>query len=198
MAIESIAWPRRSVYLYAVLLLVIVSGNFVQTEYQSKQSHLTSSCSSKTTCHDCIRAKSCVWCSQPDFGDRPRCFEPAIVRDYCKEEFEYNPSSTQEMVQSEHLTVKDASAAQAQMLSSIYRESQSTKSGYSSSNYSSHSYKSQSTSTSQGRSYAEESKGSYSHSEGGKIVQIYPQRVKLQLRISMFYFFHLKISPECN
>lgn len=197
MAIESIAWRRRSAY-FSVVLLVILSANFVQTQYQqnpSKQSHITSSCSSKTTCHDCIRAKSCAWCLQPDLGDRPRCFEPEILRDYCKEEFEWDPPTEQRLVLAEKLTLKESSAAQgsaqsrAQRLAAAYVENQNTKGRYSSSNYSSQSYSSQSGYYSQGGSHMEESHTSYSHSESGRIVQIYPQRVNLKLRISMFYSF---------
>ena len=141
-------------------------------QYADKLSAEQNPCVSKTTCRDCIQTKSCAWCLEPDFGDRPRCFQPSLasITGSCPEQFTWNPDHEERILIREELT-RAGSAAGGQSISG--------------SSYSASGSSSSSGSYSGSASFGGSSKGSAhgSASSSGKIVQIYPQRVGLKLRI---------------
>ncbi|GBP10848.1 Integrin beta-PS [Eumeta japonica] len=62
-------------------------------------------CSGKSSCSDCIRTAGCRWCSAPDHS-RPRCFQPNKNdrNDYCSEEYITDPANMLFISQSRPLT----------------------------------------------------------------------------------------------
>lgn len=131
---------------------------------------------------------------QPDFGDRPRCFQPSLnsFNGVCPEEWTHNPDSEFAMYEQEQLTrVKEAASSgggqivsgatiqQSSSLDSSYH-AQEEESGGSFSHFSGHS--------SGGSRYSGSGSSFGSSSASGKIVQIYPQRVGLKLKISKFEY----------
>lgn len=55
-------------------------------------------CASKTSCSSCIQTSDCAWCSQPDFGDRPICYQPDLRDQTCDEAFVVNPDSEKKII----------------------------------------------------------------------------------------------------
>lgn len=188
MAIESIS-RRHSSYLCAIVLLVITI-NFAQSaSYESSPS----SCASKLTCHECIQTKSCSWCLQPDYGDKPRCFQPSHDKSInnCDEQYRWDPSNEQRLTVFEELTrgAIGQSGGGGQSMAGGSYEASSSKGSYHSSGSTYESYNRETQSSASHSSKTSGMHTSYgSHSESGRIVQIYPQRVNLKLRISMFLF----------
>lgn len=148
----------------------------VTGQFSDKLSAAQNPCVSKTTCRDCIQTKSCAWCLEPDFGDRPRCFQPSLasITGSCPEQFTWNPDHEEQILIREKLTRAGSVVGGEQISGMHYSESGSSSSSGSQS--SSGSYGSSSQGSAQGAS-----------SSSGKIVQIYPQRVGLKLRISKLY-----------
>lgn len=130
-------------------------------------------CVSKVSCRECIQTKSCAWCLQPDFGDKPRCFQPSLssFTGGCPEQYTWNPDHEERLLIREELTRAGSSSAAA---GAAYGGSSSYGSSSSSGSFSS--------SSSSGSSSS--SHHHFGSASGQKIVQIYPQRVGLKLRIS--------------
>ena len=187
MAIETIS--RHSWYICAIVLLVITNNLAQSASYESAPS----SCASKLTCHECIQTKSCSWCLQPDYGDKPRCFQPSHDKSInnCAEEYTWDPDNEQRLVIFEELTRGGGSIGQSgggQSMAGSY-EASSSKGNYHSSGSTYESYNRQTQTSSSHSSRKSGMHTSYgSHSESGRIVQIYPQRVNLKLRISRFFY----------
>lgn len=159
---------------YTISILVIVQAQIAEKYTQNP-------CVNKRNCHECIQTQSCAWCMQPDFGERPRCFQPSYTTlGACKEEFTWNPDNEQKLIINRELTRAGSRNAGGQM---VYGGSYEANSSHSSS-FSSHS----------STSYGASSRASASGSSSGEIVQISPQRVNLKLRISKFLstFWFLK------
>lgn len=189
MAIETIS--RRNMYLWALVLVAFVSANLVQSQFAEKL--IQNPCVSKQNCHECIQAKSCAWCLQPDYGDKPRCFQPSLspLTGGCPEEYTYNPDNVEVLINKTQLTRGGSHAAisggSGQSAAGGYYSSSQNES-YSRNDYSQESWdrqRQQSINQNSRKSGQRVDYGSYS--ESGKIVQIYPQRVQLKLRISRFY-----------
>lgn len=173
--------------LSAVVFLAITLNLAQSASYESSPS----SCASKLTCHECIQAKSCSWCLQPDYGDKPRCFQPSHDKSInnCSEEYTWDPDNEQRLVIYEELTRGGISQSGGgggggQSMAGGYEASSSKGSHYSSGS----SYENYSKQTQTSASHSSRKSGMHtsygSHSESGRIVQIYPQRVNLKLRIS--------------
>lgn len=186
MAIGSIS--MQTMYLCTVVLLAITSNLVLSATYENT----ASSCASKLTCRDCIQTKSCSWCLQPDYGDKPRCFQPSHDKSInnCAEEYTWDPDNEQRLVIAEELTRGGiAQSSGGQSIAGGSYEASSSKGSYSSSGSSFESYSKQkqsSASHSHKQTGVHTSYGSYTSS--GRIIQIYPQRVNLKLRISMFIY----------
>lgn len=188
MAIETIS--RRNMYLCAALLIAFVSTNLVQSQFAEKL--IQNPCVSKTNCHECIQAKSCAWCLDPEFGDKPRCFQPSLssLTGGCPEEYTYNPDNIEVLVHKAQLTRGGSAATISGGGSgqSIAGESSSSqKESYSRNDYSAESWNRQSQQKINQNSRKSGHHVEYgSYEESGRIIQIYPQRVSLKLRASMF------------
>lgn len=154
---------------------------------------LQNPCVVKTSCRECIQTKACVWCMNPDFADKPKCFHPSSVSLYssCGEQYIWDPDNAERIVIGRGLTrassamsssssgggyVSGAYGSSSFSSSSSRKEESSSSSGFSASGGSSGS----------GSSHGSNS-GSFSDSSS-HIVQIYPQRVSLKLRASEFNF----------
>lgn len=185
MAIDSIS--RQSWYLCAVLLVAITSKLVQSASYEST----ASSCASKQNCHECIQTKSCSWCLQPDYGDKPRCFQPSHDKSInnCAEEYTWDPDNEQRLVIAEELTrggIAQSSGGGQSIAGGSY-EASSSKGSSSSSGSTFESYSKQTQTSASQSSRKTSSRTSYgSVSSSGRIVQIYPQRVNLKLRISTY------------
>ena len=130
-------------------------------------------CVSKATCSACIQTQKCAWCMQPDFGDRPRCFQPDLKpQTPCPEEFVINPDNEQIMIRDYALSrgEKELSGGGRVSGGSISEQ----ESGFGS--------MSGGSSASGGSSMS----GGASGAGSGSVVQISPQHVHLKLRISEF------------
>jgi hypothetical protein len=67
-------------------------------------------CSSKTNCASCIQTSVCAWCTDPNFGESPRCFQPEFKSSKkCPEEHVINPDNDMLVVENIPLTQKTAS-----------------------------------------------------------------------------------------
>lgn len=154
---------------FVAVLVPLASGQF-----SDKLSAAQNPCVSKTTCRDCIQTKSCAWCLEPEFGDRPRCFQPSLasITGSCPEQYTWNPDHEERILLREELTRAGKSAGGGVHVSG--------------SEYSASSSSSSSSSYSGSATFGGSSRGSSqsSASSSGKIVQVYPQRVGLKLRIS--------------
>lgn len=191
MAIGSISW--QTVYLCTVVLLLGINSQLGQS---ASYENTASSCASKLTCRDCIQTKSCSWCLSLDYGDKPRCFLPSHANksiNTCAEEDIWNPDNEQRLIIAEELTRGGmAQSIGGQSIAGGTYEASSSKGSYSSSSSSFEKYSKQ-----------RQSSASYSHRESGahtsygsdasRIVQIYPQRVNLKLRISTFFDIRMKL-----
>ena len=177
----------RSLFLLALLVSLV-------------SAQASDKCTSKQNCRDCIQTKNCAWCMQESFGEKPRCFNPSTLlsTSYCQEPFTINPDMEYTTVLAQALTASGggyvgggtlvsggSSYANSSYESSLSGRSQSESGGYSSmkGSSSSGSYGAGSASGSSG--FSSSSGGSFS--SGGKIVQIYPQRINLKLRASEFF-----------
>lgn len=121
-------------------------------------------CSSKTTCSECARTPSCAWCFATDFNG-PRCFNPAMEGGTggCDEAYIFNPDN-QLFVDPAYN--RDLSRAKGRMGmatgSASYEESMSSK----------------------GSSFAGSGSAAGAAGAVGNLVQMKPQRVKLQMRMN--------------
>lgn len=182
---------KMNLYTCAVLLLVLVLSNTVQSQFPEKL--LQNPCVSKTTCRDCIQTKSCAWCMQPEFGDKPRCFQPSLssFTGGCPEEYTWNPDHEERLIIHKELTRASGSGriGGGAAVSGGSYEASSSRESYGSSSYSGSSYSKTSEFSGSHSSKGVKTSTNYgSYSESGKIVQIYPQRVGLKLRISTYTF----------
>ncbi|XP_001606384.1 integrin beta-PS [Nasonia vitripennis] len=137
----------------------------VKTSSESKLTGLNA-CSSKQTCHDCIRTPSCAWCSMPGYSDK-RCFLPHInkISMECPNDYTINPDNEYKMDKYKELTKGSYNAVKG------LEEKVSTESkGHESSSASIHTETHSSSST--------------STSSKNEAVQLYPQEVTLKLRIN--------------
>lgn len=172
---------RTTASVLVVLFVLLAAAGTAESQFPEKLTQ--NPCVSKTTCHDCIQTKSCAWCMQPDFGDKPRCFQPSLTAftGGCPEEYTWNPDYEFSMYEHEQLTIARGAAVTGggSAVSGVsISESSSSGSSY--------------------REHIEQSAGGSSHYSGsgasfgsssasGKIVQMYPQRVGLKLRISKWF-----------
>lgn len=63
------------------------------------------SCVTKANCSACIQTPKCSWCTQPQFGDGPRCFKPELKSpSQCPEEFIIDPQNEQILIRNEALS----------------------------------------------------------------------------------------------
>lgn len=149
-----------------LLICTLIGSVHLQSNTQSNKVSYQNPCGSKITCHECIQTQKCAWCMQPDFGERPRCFDPAIksTNNVCDEEFIWYPDNEQIMFMNEELTKKRQKGSGGMMIA-----------GGSSSG---------SASGSSSASGGSSASGSGSASASGSIHQISPQRVGLRLRAS--------------
>lgn len=171
--------------LSAVILLVIVLAQTAKSQFPEKL--MQNPCVSKVTCRECIQTKSCAWCLLPDYGDKPRCFDPSLssLTGGCPKEYIWNPDNEVHVKIAEELTRAGSISGGGQRISGGSYEASSSRDSSSSSSYSSNTYSRQreNSSGSSRKGYSSNTQfGSYESS--GKIVQIYPQRVGLKLKIS--------------
>lgn len=162
-------------YTLSVLLVCII--HFTPTQSQSSPAInflMANPCLSKTTCSSCIQSQGCAWCMDADFDAKPRCFSPNVFKDpseHCKDI--YYPSNVFISLIHENLT------------STTRREGgYGYEAGVSIEGESSHSSSMHGQGSASGGGFAAGGGGG-SASSGGKIVQIYPQKVHLKLRTSM-------------
>lgn len=163
----------RYTYVASALCLTLIAivVPTISGQFSDKLSAAQNPCVSKVTCSDCIQTKSCAWCLEPDFGDRPRCFQPSLsaITGSCPEQYTWNPDHEERILIHEELTRAGKAAGGGVHVSG--------------SEYSASSSSSSSSSHSSSAHFGSSSRGSASSSS--KITQIYPQRVGLKLRISM-------------
>uniref|UniRef100_A0A1Q3FMG1 Integrin beta n=1 Tax=Culex tarsalis TaxID=7177 RepID=A0A1Q3FMG1_CULTA len=165
----------RSLRTIATTLLVVslcVAYAASQSSPAASSSQLT--CPGKLSCRDCIQTSNCRWCSQPNFT-KARCHGAGIGAQYCPEEYTVDPSN--EFIKIEARELSKASKGGVAIAGEGYEESHWSSSSSSSS--SSHHSSSSSSSSS-------------SSASGSNIVQIYPQRVQLKLRINEVYKLDVK------
>jgi integrin beta 1 len=165
---------KSSIYFLGAFVLISI---FSAIESQSSSLALTQNpCVTKANCGSCIQTQKCAWCMQPEFGDRPRCFQPDInAAKGCPEEYVVNPDNEQLIERGWGLSRGGGQSSDGGTMvsgGSVYEEE------------SGHSSMSGSSSASGGSSMS----GSSSGSSSGGVVQITPQRVNLKLRISEFSF----------
>jgi integrin beta 1 len=163
---------KNSMYLIAFVLLSTFGA--IESQFGIEKGSLSANpCVSKTSCSGCIQTQKCAWCMQPDFGDRPRCFQPDLKpATPCPEEFVVNPDNEQIMIEDYALS------RGGEYLSGGGMVSGGSMSGHESSSGS----MSGGSSSSGGSSMS----GGSSGSGRGSVVQISPQKVHLKLRISEF------------
>ncbi|CAF4773203.1 unnamed protein product [Pieris macdunnoughi] len=138
--------------------------------YGQRAEHLLAQnpCSSKTTCSDCARTATCAWCFAPEFNG-PRCFNPAMEGGTagCDEAYIFNPDNQQSI---DPMYNRELTRAKGRMgigmESGYYEESMSSSSSSSSG------------------SSVKGGGGYMAAGAGENLVQIKPQRVKLQLRMN--------------
>ncbi|GBP10851.1 hypothetical protein EVAR_5438_1 [Eumeta japonica] len=154
---------KRTQWSVAVVLVCVFAG--ACWSQLAERLMTPNSCSGKSSCSDCIRTAGCHWCSAPDHS-RPRCFLPDVKdgNDYCSEEFITNSGNLISIDQSRSLT----------------RGKGGGRIGWGSE---------ESMSISETSSYEASGSVSSSGAAGGAfgaaedLVQIKPQRVRLQLRM---------------
>lgn len=129
----------------------------------------SSSCVSKTTCGECLRTRGCAWCSQPNFGDKPRCFAAAAAASV-RCDAVVNPYNEMLLIENRKLT-KESGGDGASVAGGYAEGSSST-------------FEHHSASSSSG--YSQSSSGHSSSGYSKSVVQISPQRVNLKLRISKY------------
>lgn len=165
---------RNSIYFLALVLISTFGAIESQFGFE-KAALFQNPCVSKTSCSACIQTEKCAWCMKPDFGDRPRCFQPDVkLATPCPEEFVVNPDNEQIMIQDWALSRGGGQTlGGGGRVSGVSIEEQ--ESGGSSMSGGSH--------ASGGSSMSGGSRGS----AGGSVVQISPQKVHLKLRISELF-----------
>ena len=162
---------------YSILLLAsVLLSTFIVINSQNleKPVALTQNpCTSKTTCSSCIQTQKCAWCMQPEFGERPRCFQPDLrPATLCPEEFVVNPDNEAILYRALALSRAGYELTGGGMASGGSFEGE----GHGSSSMSG------SVSTSGGGSAS----GGASGSASGGVVQVSPQHVGLRLRVSEY------------
>lgn len=165
---------RNSIYIIAIILISSISAITTQSLGIDKAELKQDSCVSKTSCGSCIQTQKCAWCSQPEFGDRPRCFMPDVRPAVpCPEELIVNPDNEQIFVSNSSLSKggKQISGGGGMVSGGTYEEFQSGQSSMSGGS-----------SASGGSSMS----GGASGSSESSIVQIQPQHVALKLRVSEY------------
>lgn len=175
---------------FILLLFGLFCISTSQGQISERLPLLQNPCVTKTTCRDCIQTPSCAWCMDPDFGDKPRCFDPSYFTSTCPEAFTWNPDNEQSIYMNRLLSRAGARSGGGQWESgSSYEYSASGSSSFSSSSRGAH-----------GSAASGAAAGAGAASGSGSIVQIAPQRVGLKLRISMnlapneFSFFSLLLN----
>lgn len=179
MMMMAITNDSRSLRAFGTALLVVtlcVAYAASQSSPAASSSQLT--CPGKLSCRDCIQTSNCRWCSQPNFT-KARCHGAGIGAQYCPEEYTVDPSN--EFIKIEARELSKASKGGVAIAGEGYEESHWSHSSSSSSSSSSH----HSSSSSSHHS-------SSSSASGSSIVQIYPQRVQLKLRINEVYKLDVK------
>jgi integrin beta 1 len=167
---------KNMIYLHALVLLSIFGA--IESQLMSKAALSTNPCTGKTNCGSCIQTSTCAWCMDPDFGDRPRCFQPDLKpATNCSEEFVVNPDNEQIMMRDEMLSRGGQYLGGGSMVGGGSMSGHSSGSG--------------SMSGSSSGSGGSSMSGSASGSGKGSVVQISPQEVKLKLRISELSLFTL-------
>ncbi|XP_077302935.1 position-specific antigen beta subunit myospheroid isoform X2 [Arctopsyche grandis] len=160
--------------MYHVLVLTILSAIFaLSSSQQVDKFQGLNPCTAKATCHECIQTSSCAWCFQADFGDKPRCFQPSMtsISGGCEEAYIFSPDNR--LTKLENRELSKGSASGSGMMSSSGSMSGSMS----------------------GSGSMSSSGGSWGHSgssASGEIVQISPQRVKLELRINEVYKMNVR------
>lgn len=181
MAVESIS--RQNMYLCALVLLVIISANLVQSEFFNN----VIQCSGKKTCSECIQTRGCAWCAQPDFNNR--CFQnnTSPLTGSCQEPYIFSPSNDLKIIQAQELTRRVESiggGGGGGYEEDLYQQHQSKGSHYHGGyEQELHTQSKQTQYSGSHRQVSESVKYGY-HEESGRIVQIYPQVVDLKLRLS--------------
>uniref|UniRef100_A0A1I8PZ80 Integrin beta n=1 Tax=Stomoxys calcitrans TaxID=35570 RepID=A0A1I8PZ80_STOCA len=140
-------------------------------------------CVNKATCHECIQTLECAWCSDPNHGDKPRCFSE-YMNNFCSAQYIQNPKTIQEILVSQELSRASGGAA---MMGG--GQMSSGGSYYYNSSYSSSMSGSFSSSSSASAHGSSASASSY-----GEIVQISPQRVNLKLRMNEVHNLQFRYS----
>ncbi|XP_030754778.1 integrin beta-PS isoform X1 [Sitophilus oryzae] len=134
-------------------------------------------CTSKSTCQECIQTPSCAWCYDPEFSGSARCFQPSFPiapKDQCKEEFVFNPDNTMSVISNLELSKAHSKAGSGGYHWGVGYEG----SWNNTESWGSHIYQ-------QGQS------GGGGGGGGGQIVQVAPQRLKLQLRARQSFSIYM-------
>ncbi|XP_073833072.1 position-specific antigen beta subunit myospheroid isoform X2 [Musca autumnalis] len=164
-----------------LLAFIVLSCFILKAECQLAGKLTQNPCVNKATCHECIQTLDCAWCSEPNHGDKPRCFLE-YTNNFCDPQYIQNPKTVQEILWMRELSRGGSAAAGGQM----------SAGGSYYANYSS------SGSYSESHSSSSSSSGSYgaagSASSAGEIVQISPQRVSLKLRINEVHNLQFRYS----
>ncbi|GBP10841.1 Integrin beta-PS [Eumeta japonica] len=155
---------KRTQWSVAVVLVCVFAG--ACWSQLAERLMTPNSCSGKSSCSDCIRTAGCHWCSAPDHS-RPRCFQPDLNDDkgYCSEEYITNSGNMLSIYRSRSLT----------------RGKGGGRIGWGSE---------ESVSMSETNSYEASGSVSGGGAAGGAfgaaedLIQIQPQRVRLQLRLN--------------
>lgn len=123
-------------------------------------------CSSKTTCSECARTPSCAWCFASEYNG-PRCFNPAMEGGTagCDEAYIFNPDNQLSIDPKFNRELSRANRMGMVSGSSSVEESMSAKGSFSGSG-----------SSAAGAAAAA--------GAGGNLVQMKPQKVKLQMRMN--------------
>jgi len=93
----------RAMFLFVLLVPLVLAE--VDKKHVSQDP-----CAPKTTCHECIRTPTCVWCSEPwnmtdrQYLERKRCFLPSISVDQCNAAYIVNLSNDYKLIQAKALT----------------------------------------------------------------------------------------------
>lgn len=158
--------------IYFLALVLISTFGAIQSQFGFDRSvSLQNPCVKKTTCSACIQTEKCAWCMQPDFGERPRCFQPDLKpQTPCPEEFVVNPDNEIYAIQADALSRGGKQLSDGKWVTGVSGFEQEGGMGSMSGG----------SSASGGSSMS----GSASGSGSAKVVQISPQNVNLKLRIS--------------
>lgn len=91
----------RRTLLFGTLFCVLTLS-----KSQTDRSQGLNPCTAKETCHECIQTSACSWCGQPDFGDKPRCFQPSMTSfiGSCEEAYVFSPGNRLDNLENQELT----------------------------------------------------------------------------------------------